>query len=101
VIRWRITRRRAPGPGRWQVHRTKGGAWIGSAFDATLRRVLRRAWTALGLALEELERPKAKERQGTRTDLQLPGETPESPRSGETREIVANAVGTSGCRRAG
>lgn len=46
---------------------------------------------ALGLALEAIEKPKAKERQGTRTD-QLPGNLPEG---GEVRAIVAPAVGMS------
>lgn len=42
-----------------------------------------------------VEAPKARERQGTRTDLQPSGNLPEGSR-GETREIVGKAVGMSG-----
>lgn len=48
---------------------------------------------ALGEKLEKLERPKAKERQGTRTDKH-PGKLPEGSR-GDTRDRVAPAVGMS------
>lgn len=47
---------------------------------------------ALGRALEELERPRAKERQGTRTDL---GQSLPAPANGkyDTRDVIAPAVG--------
>lgn len=51
---------------------------------------------ALGGKLEAIEAPKAKERQGTRTDLQHPGKFPESPKTAETRDVVGAAVGVSG-----
>lgn len=46
---------------------------------------------ALGKALEELERPNARERQGTRTDLATSGST-EPEVGGRTYEVVAPAV---------
>lgn len=52
---------------------------------------------ALGMALEELERPKAVERQGQRTDLQHPdpGSRKSEP-TGLVRDIVGKALGVSG-----
>jgi ParB family chromosome partitioning protein len=51
---------------------------------------------ALGAQLEKLERPEAKKRQGTRTDLpEHSGNLPESSK-GDTRDMVAAAVGLSG-----
>lgn len=50
----------------------------------------------LGKRLELLEKPKAKERQGTRTDIEEhSGKLPESSK-GDTRDKVAAAVGMSG-----
>jgi ParB family transcriptional regulator, chromosome partitioning protein len=51
----------------------------------------------LGQALEAIERPKAHERQGTRTDLHQPGDRPDTMLApqGKTRDIVAPALGLS------
>jgi hypothetical protein len=49
---------------------------------------------ALGKALTDMERPKASERQGTRTDLHRPP-VPLNGKFGEVREVVAPAVGLS------
>jgi ParB-like chromosome segregation protein Spo0J len=48
---------------------------------------------SLGRALEELERPKARERQGERTDLQPSGRAPGKL---DTRDAVAAGLGISG-----
>lgn len=52
----------------------------------------------MGRRLEELERPAAKERQGTRTDLQPSGDSPGSSTKakGDTRDKVASALGVGG-----
>ena len=53
-------------------------------------------WT-LGLVLETLERPRAEERSGTRTDLgNTSGNFPQGELSGDLRDIVGAAVGMSG-----
>jgi len=49
----------------------------------------------LGRAIEALERPKARERMGARTDLQPSGKFPEGE-EGRTRDRVGEAVGWSG-----
>src|SRR5688572_12896863 len=46
---------------------------------------------AIGRALEEVERAKARDRQGERTDLRLPENFSGSP-AGTTRDIVGHAV---------
>jgi ParB-like chromosome segregation protein Spo0J len=51
---------------------------------------------ALGKALEELERPKARERQGERTDLTSCSREHEVAQPTRTRNIVGDAVGMSG-----
>lgn len=52
---------------------------------------------SLGRALEELERPKARARQGTRTDLQLPDRAnTKSDGVGLVREVVGDAIGMGG-----
>ena len=48
---------------------------------------------ALGMAIEEMEKPAAKERQGSRTDLGH--SAPESGKFQESREIAADAIGMS------
>jgi hypothetical protein len=51
---------------------------------------------SLGKALEELERPKAKERQGTRTDLAEHSENFTEGSRPPVRELVGAALGMSG-----
>lgn len=56
---------------------------------------------ALGGALEKLERPKAAERKGQRTDLQpkenfSSGEPTRGERTGKVYDLVGEAVGMSG-----
>jgi len=73
---------------RWRGHR------IGRVGRSDSEKV------AVGLALEELEKPKAKERSGTKTDLQPGGPgTTRSTNGGKTRDIVGNAIGMTGCTR--
>lgn len=53
---------------------------------------------ALGKTLEALERPKAQERMGTRTDLQPSGELTGRLHKGEVRDVVGEAIGFKGGR---
>lgn len=50
----------------------------------------------MGRRLEELEKPKAEERKGQRTDLEPSGNFPPSSDGGKTRDIVGEALGVSG-----
>lgn len=78
------------------LHRMKeAGQVIDAAPDLAVQVIA--GATSLGMALEELERPKAQERQGRRTDLEPQGKFSSGPeRTGKVYDLVGEAVGMRG-----